>query len=968
MYIKAKHAQAAGYAGLIILNPNNFPIIDKFGFGDQALETPMSLPTVVINTASSPVSLLKALSSSSEVMLNLQHSFQGVRMSMLRESHSSLKRWKDFFQTKGKSFRGSLLSKKLGHLPLLQSFQCAQLSLMMSASTANNTQFSDINEHNIQALSRSHTTMHSAHFQLGNLFHYHISPIQPTRAYDHYVKSLESYENYVNIHSEDTAFSAAPLVYLPTLTNIADLLYKYDIEGESESDDNAIDGKRMKLDRKETEFMSYKERAQIQAVFLFAEYVRVDIVKHLNHGSNSELVSVTPHLMYDWDVLRSSMTDSPFPIIHEFRPLCSESCVKNISHCEGLEINLFGQPLPYKLDLADSMIPPLSPQGRHFDAAHHHMFYADSCEYPSPVNCTSSGKSKTTQASELFAKAVSPKQYFGIFNNAYVMGEGGVTITFNVSLLKSLDGDSGSQPKLFVDIFVWIPSPAYFVTLHSLEASADSSALVNDIVIKLATLLEFSSPVSSDSETSDHSTKNDTEINFVVNALQMSCSNYYHWMTQCLPRVMMTLDTILEVKKNDTTSLSVTDDLASTCAFKNGNNVDTMTLIVYVPASQYQYVSGIPIAKSPSFVKETLQMLGYDNDSNYILSRASCDMLSSVLPGRFCNQSLPSVNVALRFEPFNARGVSMMSEVVIVPDWRFSTHYPPSLVDTTASWLNDVLNMLETVRKESISADLLTVSTAMYHQFSIMLGNRQGLEFGIPRSLASNLQSRLAADIHQSIIAAKGQQGNRNEVHRLKHCMKDMEGNNTHTYIVIISRAEKNPHSRSRHLVDEQGVITALLNMEHEENGSTLPRPLQVVVLLPDGDCQSYVSPVFVNVTSSSNNSKELLLCDCLGKSGHGKGMGRLQRAREVLSRAAVVVGVHGAGLTNLLWAPKGTPLVEISLFTNRHRDFMHFSAALSSTYYIVMVRDYNRIAAFDEQIDVNATVLARTVKMALAL
>jgi capsular polysaccharide biosynthesis protein len=49
----------------------------------------------------------------------------------------------------------------------------------------------------------------------------------------------------------------------------------------------------------------------------------------------------------------------------------------------------------------------------------------------------------------------------------------------------------------------------------------------------------------------------------------------------------------------------------------------------------------------------------------------------------------------------------------------------------------------------------------------------------------------------------------------------------------------------------------------------------------------------------------------------------RVERDRELFGRAAVVVGVHGAALTNILFARPGTAVVEIVLDTTRHRDFM---------------------------------------------
>ena len=94
--------------------------------------------------------------------------------------------------------------------------------------------------------------------------------------------------------------------------------------------------------------------------------------------------------------------------------------------------------------------------------------------------------------------------------------------------------------------------------------------------------------------------------------------------------------------------------------------------------------------------------------------------------------------------------------------------------------------------------------------------------------------------------------------------------------------------------------------------------------------------------------------------------MGRVHRARAIFSRASVVIGVHGAGLTNILFAKKGTPVIEISLYTARHRDYMHLSAALLHPYYAVMVNDSRSVSMFDELVSVDIAELMSSINMAL--
>eukprot|EP00937_MAST-01D_sp_MAST-1D-sp2_P005320 g5320.t1 len=56
----------------------------------------------------------------------------------------------------------------------------------------------------------------------------------------------------------------------------------------------------------------------------------------------------------------------------------------------------------------------------------------------------------------------------------------------------------------------------------------------------------------------------------------------------------------------------------------------------------------------------------------------------------------------------------------------------------------------------------------------------------------------------------------------------------------------------------------------------------------------------------------------------------------DLFGRAAAIVGVHGAGLVNMVFARSGTPVVEIVSLHPSHRMFMHMAYALGLPYWVV--------------------------------
>lgn len=56
----------------------------------------------------------------------------------------------------------------------------------------------------------------------------------------------------------------------------------------------------------------------------------------------------------------------------------------------------------------------------------------------------------------------------------------------------------------------------------------------------------------------------------------------------------------------------------------------------------------------------------------------------------------------------------------------------------------------------------------------------------------------------------------------------------------------------------------------------------------------------------------------------------------KTFQRAKIIIGAHGAGLSNMIFAPKGTPIIEISPSDMFNACFWHLSWTLGNTHYLI--------------------------------
>ena len=565
----------------------------------------------------------------------------------------------------------------------------------------------------------------------------------------------------------------------------------------------------------------------------------------------------------------------------------------------------------------------------------------------------------------LLAAGLVPSLFFGIFNSSYVMGDVGMTVTFDVHVKKC---EEDRYADVFIDIYFWIPSPAHFVVIHGLEASVDTSEFVNDVVASIDE--QYNQVVSQEEYEVNADCANPSLTNMpgdnvgsreiVLNTLQMSCSNYYHWMVQCLPRLIMSIDTIFS-----DTPLSP----------KDGRNNDTLNFVAYLPAKQYVSLQGnaIPFAETPNFVTETLDMLQLKNNSVFELASSGTEILCRFISSSHCNSESVGESRAvgiLTFHVFNAKKASTKLSVALVPDWRFTMDnrhitrifekYNPTPIDTRRTLdMLDLKSRSSICLNESIAKCLSTTDIKEYKSIEAcctllkMMSTRDGMEFALPHSLAHRIQRKITL---KDDVGTVGHDDILKWIDiPIQDCLRKALSEKNR-YLVFISRNEMRGHARSRHLRNEDETIKSVLQAAEKQYNNDSSR-IHIIQLHPNGECTSHT---FADTVSQP------LLCSCLCDSRHGPALGRSQKAKVVFTLASAIIGVHGAGLTNMMWARRGTPVVEISLFTSRHRDYMHLAAALSHPYYIVMVNDSTRLTAFDESVDVNVESLINTLFLAI--
>ena len=85
------------------------------------------------------------------------------------------------------------------------------------------------------------------------------------------------------------------------------------------------------------------------------------------------------------------------------------------------------------------------------------------------------------------------------------------------------------------------------------------------------------------------------------------------------------------------------------------------------------------------------------------------------------------------------------------------------------------------------------------------------------------------------------------------------------------------------------------------------------------------------------------------------------RQAAELFASASLVVGLHGAGLSNVIFCAPGTPLVELALPEPTMRFFAHAAVALSLPYWPLFLEE----DLFRKDIEVNALEVVQITRQA---
>jgi capsular polysaccharide biosynthesis protein len=119
-------------------------------------------------------------------------------------------------------------------------------------------------------------------------------------------------------------------------------------------------------------------------------------------------------------------------------------------------------------------------------------------------------------------------------------------------------------------------------------------------------------------------------------------------------------------------------------------------------------------------------------------------------------------------------------------------------------------------------------------------------------------------------------------------------------------------------------------------------------------------------------NEDELVLSLRAVAADHGLRFDRFRASEETFEQtvakfaaAKVIIGVHGAGLSNMLFSPVDCAVVELAMATPRHRDYMHLSQALDLNYWVGDVFVGNSL---EKPVTANVSRVSATVAMALAV
>lgn len=621
------------------------------------------------------------------------------------------------------------------------------------------------------------------------------------------------------------------------------------------------------------------------------------------------------------------------------------SCDPHVSHPRHNHINSSYESYQQKCVAELLFSFPLSPSGSIIDHVHDNMLYSDIYEVTSSNHDIDIDRININSSDDDNAHGylwnIYPTVSLILLKNVFLISGSGSPFTYQITTSSAPPSSSdGDGHVVNISCYVFLSQPSYFTPLHSI-LSSDIEVLVYDIYSNIEKTYSTSSNIYPhqtltynimSSLTSPSSAEEVFPYAVIsISGLQMSCSNYYHWMIQCLPRLLVSFDAIVNIS-----SLNEPKEINPNQTHYSNKKFDVLVQVL-VPCVEIQYKGGKGYnTSSISFVKDTLDILNIKNNTFVSLHQHRLCLLKEYFSSlrKICStvdrdQTYIGKIEVLEVPPYRVDHFNN----VLTSDWNYNEAADEKIENLNYQETNNCVEENDNITYTSACSYSFgkldhcnfthSASEALKYR-NKCTSRRKGMQFAIPRSVVAYIRDRV---LHHS--------NNKYE------CKRSL-GNLSKPLLVWISRSalyastsstKAGPNKElSRHIINEDFIIEKLLtnknyNLNIDTNNSNKNNNgIYVITFTSDGYCK-------VNSKHLPVDTEILSICQCLNRKYKDN---QVQLAIELFSMANIIIGAHGAGLANIIFSSPSAAIIEIALETPRHRDYMHLTAAQGNSYYIL--------------------------------